>query len=605
MNTFFFRIILLFFFGLFFQHSVFATHIVGGELLVTWTGSGNRYRVTLNKYLNEISVRTYGFLTNGTEDIEIRELGTNSFVRTLILPLATNNLLGSNSNVCVNPTVVQTSLQVYTIEMDLSFLDPAGSYYLTWDDCCRNQDIINLAYPTSEGVALYTSFQGGGIRNSTPDFLPLSNEFFCRNTMNVFNMGATDPDGDLLVYSLVTPRSAVFPSADVVWATGSSGASPIPGTVPFAINATSGMVTFNPSGLGIFAFGVKVDEFRNGIKIGEVRRDFQFNVQECTINNKPEIAFQNRAIKNHDTLTIQLKENKCFPIYVTDIDAANLFMNETLQITQSPSNTFPASAMTIPTQVNLTGFRPTAYFNMCLNPCLGGLRLNATTYYPHQVIITDDRCPIQYDTLYFTIKVEVSPNISPQLFIDPATTTKYINVNSPLTFNVYGTDADPLDSLSLIMYNGQRGMNFTNVRDSTATISSRFSWTPNCNDLNPGIYDFYFIVKDNSCSINPSDTIHQQIVIEDNDADFSGIEITNLITPNGDGLNDYYHVPGIPAGNCDKYFKGIEIYNRWGGRVFSSAEPSFKWDPKDSDGIYYFSVDLNYKIIKGWIEIIR
>ncbi|HSY60360.1 MAG TPA: gliding motility-associated C-terminal domain-containing protein, partial [Cytophaga sp.] len=175
--------------------------------------------------------------------------------------------------------------------------------------------------------------------------------------------------------------------------------------------------------------------------------------------------------------------------------------------------------------------------------------------------------------------------------------------NDPLTFRVYGTDADPGDILTLTIANPQRGMHFPNVTDSSSTISSTFSWTPNCNDLHPGTYDVYFIIKDNSCMVNPSDTVHQTIIVEQDEVSFDGMLVTNLITPNGDGLNDYYQIPGIPVGNCDKYFKGIEIYNRWGARVFYSQDRLFKWHPNVSDGMYYFSIDLNYEIRKGWLQI--
>mgnify|MGYP007073619927 FL=1 len=48
-------------------HVSLATHIAGGEIRLEWTGNGNYYKVILTKYINEISVRQYGFVTNNTE----------------------------------------------------------------------------------------------------------------------------------------------------------------------------------------------------------------------------------------------------------------------------------------------------------------------------------------------------------------------------------------------------------------------------------------------------------------------------------------------------------------------------------------------------------
>lgn len=615
MSKSFFKSFIFLFFCFFIQHLSYATHIVGGEILLERTGNGNRYRIILNKYINEISVRQYGFTTNNSENVNIYDRFTNALVTTqgsIRLDLVSNTLLSSNSNFCTNPAIVETSKQVYMGEVDMgaAMFSPNGRYYVTWYDCCRNQDIVNLSSPTSEGVALYTEFNGYATQSSTPRFAPLGNEFFCRNTINVFDLSGSDVDGDDLVYSLVSPRSSVYPSTDVVWSFGRSGTNPIPGSMPFTIDATTGIATFNPSAVGIYVFGIKVEEFRNGQKIGEVRKDFQLNVQDCPVNNKPVIAFQNRAIKERDTLSVQLRGATCFPIYVTDLDATQLFISETILINSrsplppnSPNTPYPAAGLTLPASVPLTGFRDTARFDACFDPCAGGLRLAETTYYPFKIIINDNRCPAQYDTLLFTIKIEVTNNALPQVFIDPPSNPKTVKVNDHIGFNVYGSDADAGDLLSLKIANPQRGMSFTNVQDSSSTISSTFSWQPNCNDLRPGTYNIYFIIKDNSCMLNPTDTVYQTIIVEQDEVSFDGMQVTNLVTPNGDGLNDYYQLPGIPIGNCDKYFKGIEIYNRWGSRVFYSQDPNFKWYPNVSDGMYYFSIDLNYEVRKGWLQI--
>ena len=40
--------------------------------------------------------------------------------------------------------------------------------------------------------------------------------------------------------------------------------------------------------LDLFEFCVLTEEFRNGKKIGEVRRDFQLKVIDCPTNNAPQ-----------------------------------------------------------------------------------------------------------------------------------------------------------------------------------------------------------------------------------------------------------------------------------------------------------------------------
>jgi hypothetical protein len=618
------RFLKVYFFCLFalcIQTTAFATHIAGGDIQFLWTGYGNNYVIVLNTYVNEISAFSNRLPTSQSEYVGIYDKSTNQKIAGYNLNLVSNNIITSNSNFCVNPAIIKTSLQVYVSQaIDISPLDPTGKYYLGWIECCRNEVIKNLYkyYDYSaqqmvyQEIALTTDFNGPNIINSTPIFKPLKNEYFCVGQLNTFDMSATDRDGDKLVYSMVSPRQNITDLStidNVVWFPGYSTFNPIPGTVPLTINPNTGIMQVNPSDTGTFAFGIKVEEYRKGIKIGEARKDFQFNIQYCPVNNKPVIAFDNTSIKKADTVTVSLKGTTCFPIYITDIDASKFFISETITLNTTYSNSkngvYPLSGFTIPKTVPLTGFRDTSRFNACFSPCAAGMHLNQTSYYPFSVVISDDRCPIKYDTLLFTIKVEVPNNHLPKVFIDPPLNPKKVVMGETLKFNVYGTDADPGDLLSLKLLNPQSNMVFKDVQDSSSTISSPFSWQPTCADLNQGFYELSFVIKDNSCHISPTDTVKQQILLVDKEVSFDGLEITNLITPNGDGLNDCYKVPGIPEGNCSKYFKGIEIYNRWGSRVFYSTDRFFNWCPNESDGVYYYAIDLNYEVRKGWLQITR
>jgi gliding motility-associated-like protein len=79
------------------------------------------------------------------------------------------------------------------------------------------------------------------------------------------------------------------------------------------------------------------------------------------------------------------------------------------------------------------------------------------------------------------------------------------------------------------------------------------------------------------------------------------IESPNLITPNGDSLNDAFFIKGLRPGKWS-----MEIFNRWGGRVYYNKAYDNTWNGKnDSDGIYYYHLRhikgiVNYK---GWVQI--
>ena len=77
--------------------------------------------------------------------------------------------------------------------------------------------------------------------------------------------------------------------------------------------------------------------------------------------------------------------------------------------------------------------------------------------------------------------------------------------------------------------------------------------------------------------------------------------IPNVITPNEDNLNEYFVVGDDLKG------ASIEIFNRWGRKVFSDNSYKNNWNAKDMPtGIYYYVINKecaeNYK---GWISVVR
>ena len=74
----------------------------------------------------------------------------------------------------------------------------------------------------------------------------------------------------------------------------------------------------------------------------------------------------------------------------------------------------------------------------------------------------------------------------------------------------------------------------------------------------------------------------------------SSLEVYNTFSPNGDGFNEAWGVPGV------KFFTGtrIQVFDRGGLRIFYTEDPSVKWDGK-IDGIvlpvgtYYWFVQVD------------
>ncbi len=79
--------------------------------------------------------------------------------------------------------------------------------------------------------------------------------------------------------------------------------------------------------------------------------------------------------------------------------------------------------------------------------------------------------------------------------------------------------------------------------------------------------------------------------------------IPNIITPNNDGLNDFFAPVGLTSGQY-----GLTIYNRWGKPVYQSFSYKNNWQAEGlSGGIYYyfFQNAASAKTYKGYIEVVR
>jgi gliding motility-associated-like protein len=117
-------------------------------------------------------------------------------------------------------------------------------------------------------------------------------------------------------------------------------------------------------------------------------------------------------------------------------------------------------------------------------------------------------------------------------------------------------------------------------------------------DLRAG--EYVFTLSDtNSCTL--SDTV----VVREQDCE---LEIPNVITPNGDGFNDYFTIPNIHYYPDNELF----IYSRWGNEVRHYNSYKGEWDGRDqggnpvSEGTYYYILVLrNIKQYQGVITVLR
>ncbi|MBM77949.1 MAG: hypothetical protein CL846_05665 [Crocinitomicaceae bacterium] len=262
----------------FINFQLFATHLMGGEIVVQHD-QGNNYEILLTLYRD-----TLGIQINNTQDFTIYDANGNQVITatSILDPMSMHPIFGLQ-NGSVLP-MFPYGVEVYHYSAIVS-LPNAGTYTVSWSNCCRNAAIQNLPNPSSNDLQLFTEFTVYGnnnmpplnFSNSSPFFMVKPVVFLPVNTPWQYNPLPFDPDGDSLSWSLGVPHEENIGSPTGIPISGYTNPPSASGT-SFSIDPLTGTISWTASVQGNFVYTVTCEEFRNGLKIGEIRRDMQFIV---------------------------------------------------------------------------------------------------------------------------------------------------------------------------------------------------------------------------------------------------------------------------------------------------------------------------------------
>ncbi len=493
-----------------FKGSVFASHIVGGEFELQHI-SESLYRLNLILYFDQVNGSPDAL--DGSVTVYIYRKSDNQLMRQLALPL----LESSNvpySNIACSESFLRTARLLYASNITLpasGYNDPDG-YYVAFERCCRNYLIDNIYSDIpgggiSAGQTFYLEFppvvdeNGNPFINSTPRLFPPLRDYGCVDKFYYVDFSGTDDDGDSLVYSMVTPYSTfdtnnalpavpgTAPYPEVTWRPGFS-LSNIMGGDPKLKISRDGLLTVTPQLTGLFVFAVKCEEYRDGVKIGEMRRDFQMLVVDGCVNNPPQILaresgsddyYQEGNVIDFD----YTMDDKCVDIEVRDVPVSGEEV-ENVSIRVIPIN-FNADLEGI--QIDFSDNVPlysaddVASFQVCFPDC---------PYVPDQpyeigIIAMDDACPQpELDTVVVRLNVRPPPNNRPFFENLPAVYNIEVTEQPGGRYEqlIVGRDID-LENLSLdiIPFGFQPqdyGMQFVPVVNEAGRTELRFIWDYDC-----------------------------------------------------------------------------------------------------------------------------
>ena len=290
-----------------------ATHSMGADLTYECVG-GNNYKIRVAFYRDCIGINA-----PNSVNVTISSASCGQrFTRTLfpvpgtgqeITPLCPNALSTCKGGVF-------TGIQEWVYERVVTLPAQCTDWTFSYELCCRNAAINTITNPLTNTFYIYATLNNTiSPCNTSPVFSNKPVPFACLGQELCFNHGASDADGDSLVYELITPKQN--DSTDVSYIPPFSASNPLTSSPSVYFNTSTGDICMTPTQLDVTVMAVLVKEYRNGVLIGTVERDIQVTVINCN-NTLPTLSGINGTDQFSDTICAN--QPYCFNVYSNDPD---------------------------------------------------------------------------------------------------------------------------------------------------------------------------------------------------------------------------------------------------------------------------------------------
>jgi len=363
----------------------YAGHLVGGEISYYHIG-GDTYEVSLIMYRDCYAKgANVAQKFDSAVNISIYNASNNELIQVVNFaqPHDSTRLPVVVEVPCLpNPPDICVLEMVYT---DTVIIDvPPNGVYLVNQRCCRTPNALNILSPNQFGSTYSAYIPGSNLfnGNSSPRFNQVPPIALCAGIYLDLDYSATDPDSDSLYYDFCTPfhgggsnLSSGVPQPDtpasppfdtVMWMNGYHKGYQLPSAPAFEIDHNTGVISGRPDQLGTYVFGVCVSEYREGLRLGENRRDFQMEITPCDVEAAAAI---DSAIEECIGLQIQFYNKSTLGEYFY-WDFGDPNTNDDTSSKPNPSYTYPDTGFyTIRlVAVGAAGCSDTTYFTYHVRP---------------------------------------------------------------------------------------------------------------------------------------------------------------------------------------------------------------------------------------------
>ncbi len=618
---------------------VSATHIVGGEITYKFLGTvpaGNKYQISLSIYEDCLNGSPGAIASDNLAWLTVND-GLGNFVAFDSARYTSVVLIPANfSNACVS-NIPQTCLQRKDFVHDFVLPPNASGYFITYQRCCRNAAIVNIKDPANIGTALFCNIPPVAVvaNNNSAVFTNFPPQIICVNNPLVYNHSATDADGDSLTYELcnsymclnggnIDTQPFLPPYMPVSYISPYTFSFPMTAYPLLQIDPRTGIMSGTPNRTGRYLVTVCCNEWRNGILISTIKREFQFVVTSCSklviadipvltsypntfeLNCKDHsIHFINSSIGGYayhwDFGTHNTKDTS------TDFEPTFVYPDTgtySVKLVANPGGTCPDSIIRLVriypilhaafttnniqcagttidfTDQSIDSFKSGASWMWYFGDGDSSLLQNPSHLYPYSGI---------YDVVLATKNTRDCRD----------TALRRVAVDN---FKPFAGNDTTIVKGEYINFNATGGTQY--VWTPPVYLESTDSYNPIGYFPDPGQYTYEVnVTSPFGCA--GTDTITVTVV---NQAAFL---MPTAFTPNGDGLNDVFMPRSVGYSKLN-YFR---IFNRWGEEVFFTTSLETGWDGtchnKTADiGTYYW--DISYKdrfgkdgSMKGDVTLVR